>query len=162
MFSYLSTISYVRRLTMVDNISSPVHSIRRNFMFLLLLAAALSLGILLFLGVSTARAECVTIDCVPPPPECGLACEDPEPVGSISATIASVNELEASGVLNSGQASSLRAPLNAALQSFSAGNVIAGNNQLNAFGNQVRALRAAGILSAEEANELLNPLALGT
>jgi hypothetical protein len=105
----------------------------------------------------------VTIDCVPPPPENAVwHVKTLNLLAPISATIASVNDLEASGVLNSGQASALRAPLNAALQSFSAGNVIAGNNQLNAFGNQVRALRAAGILSAEEANELLNPLALGT
>jgi ribosomal protein S20 len=73
----------------------------------------------------------------------------------IDVLIDLVDALEADGVINGGQANSLRAKLEAAQQSVEKGNTTAAANQLNAFINQVEAFVAAGILTAEEGDALI-------
>jgi len=78
------------------------------------------------------------------------------PAQAIPNVIASINGLEAAGVLNGGQANSLIVKLNHAITSLTskAGQPTA-CNQLQAFVNEVNAYVAAGILTSAEANVLL-------
>ena len=73
----------------------------------------------------------------------------------IDVLIDLVDALVADGVINGGQATALKAKLEAAQQSAANGNATAAANQLNAFINQVEALVAAGILTAEEGDALI-------
>jgi hypothetical protein len=78
------------------------------------------------------------------------------PAQGISNVIASINALQAAGVLNKGQANSLIVKLEHAITSL---NLKAGQptacNQLQAFVNEVNAYVKAGILTPAEANQLL-------
>jgi hypothetical protein len=73
----------------------------------------------------------------------------------IDVLIDQVDALVADGVINGGQATALKAKLEAAQQSAANGNATAAAKQLNAFINQVEALVAADILTAEEGDALI-------
>ncbi len=81
----------------------------------------------------------------------------PRPIGEqIDVLIDQVDALEADGVINGGQANSLRAKLEAAQKSAANGRVGPAVNQINAFINEVDALMAAGLLSPEEGERLIS------
>lgn len=66
-----------------------------------------------------------------------------------------VDALRTSGVLNSGQARSFTAKLDAARASLTAGRTTAACNQLSAFVNEVNAYVSAGMLTQAQADSLL-------
>ena len=73
------------------------------------------------------------------------------PIGEqLDVLIDEVDQLFADGVLNGGQANSLKAKLHAAQKSAANGRFTPAANQINAFINEVEAMMAAGLLSAEE------------
>jgi pullulanase len=74
----------------------------------------------------------------------------------IDVLIDEVDTLEAEGVLNGGQANSLRAKLRAAQKSATKGKFKTAANQINAFINEVQAMMAAGVLSQEEGELLIS------
>ena len=74
----------------------------------------------------------------------------------IDLLIDQVDALEEDGVINGGQANSLRAKLKAAQKSAANGRVGPTVNQINAFINEVDALMAAGLLSPEEGERLIS------
>ena len=79
------------------------------------------------------------------------------PLGAqIDLLIDQVDALEEDGVINGGQANSLRAKLEAAQKSAANGRVGPAVNQINAFINEVDALMAAGLLSPEEGERLIS------
>ena len=66
-----------------------------------------------------------------------------------------IDILNDEGVLNNGNANALTSKLENALTSLDKGNLTPGVNQLNAFGNQVEALRNSGTLTDEQADDLI-------
>jgi len=94
----------------------------------------------------------------------GLFIEDTLTVTVVSAAdqfnnlTAAVDKLRDDGVLNSGATNALTTMLENALSSVRAGNVTPAINQLNAFENQVEALRNSGKLTDEQADELIGNL----
>jgi hypothetical protein len=66
-----------------------------------------------------------------------------------------VTSLQSAGVINKGQANSLLVKLTHATENVDSGRTKVACNQLSAFVNEVEALRAAGILSAEQADSLV-------
>lgn len=77
------------------------------------------------------------------------------PEEAISALIADVDALVASGALNKGQGNALKAKLNAALASLEKGHTAAAVNQLQAFVQQVNAFILGGTLTLAEGLALL-------
>ena len=67
-----------------------------------------------------------------------------------------MTDLEASGILNQGQANAFEAKLDAALAAVEEGNPIDAMDSLTAFVDQVDAYVNAGILQDEEAQSLTN------
>ena len=74
----------------------------------------------------------------------------------IDVLIGEVDTLEAEGMLNRGQANSLKAKLRAAKKSAANGRSRPAANQINAFINEVQALISAGVLSSEEGTALIS------
>jgi len=73
-----------------------------------------------------------------------------------SLLIERVTALQTIGVLNQGQANSLKAKLEAAMRQLDKGNTNPAMNELRAFINQVNALMNAKILSATQGQSLIN------
>jgi hypothetical protein len=69
--------------------------------------------------------------------------------------IAEIQALADGGSLNQGQADSLIAKLNTAIQNLDSGLANTALNNLDAFSNEVQALVAAGVLTPEEGQSLL-------
>jgi alpha-tubulin suppressor-like RCC1 family protein len=88
---------------------------------------------------------------------CTLGLTDAEARATISDLTAAVNALEASGVLNSGQANALRGHLLNILKSIDAGNYCAAKSQLQAFKDQVKNFVDGGILTPQQGETLTGP-----
>lgn len=76
------------------------------------------------------------------------------PLQQLQNAVVLVDQLLASGALNSGNANSMKAKLNSASSSVAAGNYNAALNQLNSLLNQLSALGNAGKLIGPEADAL--------
>lgn len=76
------------------------------------------------------------------------------PSQGIQAAVGLVSQLLSDGKLNSGNANSLQAKLNAAAKSVAAGNEISATNQLQALLNELDALARSGRLSSADASAL--------
>jgi len=74
----------------------------------------------------------------------------------IDVLIDEIDTLEADGVVNHGQANSLRAKLKAAQKSAGNGRSTPAINQINAFINEVQALMLGGVLSSKEGMALIS------
>jgi len=75
-------------------------------------------------------------------------------VDQLEGLVVRVQELKAAEILNDGQAKSLQAKLQAAIQQVDRGNFGAAMNQLGAFMNHVDAFVSAAILTADEGQVL--------
>ena len=79
------------------------------------------------------------------------------PIGEqIDVLIDEIDRLLDDGVLNGGQANSLKAKLSAARKSAGNGRSTPAVNQINAFINEVHALMSGGVLSSEEGTVLIS------
>jgi uncharacterized repeat protein (TIGR01451 family) len=99
-------------------------------------------------GNTTTAAFTVMVVSAPPPPG--------GPVPALQAIAGKVNALTSAGVLNKGQANSLVAKLQAAIQQIEKGNSKPASNQLAAFVNEVNALMKARTLSQAQGTDLIN------
>jgi hypothetical protein len=77
------------------------------------------------------------------------------PQEMMRSLIAEIEALADGGSLNQGQADSLIAKLNTAIQNLDSGLANTALNNLDAFSNEVQALVAAGVLTPEEGQSLI-------
>ena len=74
---------------------------------------------------------------------------------AIQLIINQIKAFQSSGILNMGQAGSLQAKLNQAINNLNMGDNMVACNQLNALVNQVNSYVATGVLTPAQANLLL-------
>jgi len=88
---------------------------------------------------------------------CSLGMTDDEAEAAIATIGATIDALEASGALNSGQANALRKHLQNILKSIASGNYCAAKSQIQAFNDQVKEFVDGGILTPTQGGTLTDP-----
>lgn len=79
--------------------------------------------------------------------------------GGMQQPLAMIDALESTGTLSAGNASSMRAKLVAAAESYDRGNATAARNQLKALTNEVEALERSRRLTADQTKGLIDAIA---